>query len=215
MPAGRVATPGSVRDFQLPPAPTPTPSSAPEVQGPVDSDAPISTRPRDIAAPAATPTRTPAPAPAPTASQTATVQPLPQSTSSPVVQPIPGRREPQQRTTPTRAPSADAATAVQTGSTPDSAELAEADTANGAELDGVTAPRPSRPMCRRWWQTLKLTLNSTVSFLPRYFWWVLALVLLMGLSVALLVWWRRREPSAATIPTIEPPLGKTRPAQMQ
>lgn len=215
VPAALAAAPGSVRDFQLPPAPTPTPSSTPEVQGPVDSDAPISTRPRDITAPAATPTRTPTPAATPT--QPATVQPIPQSTSSPVVQPIPERREPQQRNAPTRAPSAATQSQpqpqpAQTDNTPDSTEAAAADIANGTELDSVTAQLPSLTDAAEG-VTNAETNTATSSALPRYFWWVLALVLLMGLSAALLVWWRRRKPSAANVPTIEPPLGKTQPAE--
>lgn len=211
VPAALVAAPGPVRDFQLPPAPTPTPSSAPEVQGPVDSDAPISTRPRDIAAPAATPTRTSVPTATP--SQPATVQPIPRSTSSPVVQPIPDRREPQQRTAPTRAPSAPTQSQpAQTDSTLDSAEVTATDTENGAELDSPTAPLSSLSDVPESVANAETNTASSLT-LPRYFWWVLALVLLMGLSAAMLVWWRRREPSATNVPTIEPPLGKARPAQ--
>lgn len=214
-PAAGVATPGSVRDFQLPPAPTPTPSSAPEVQGPVDSDAPISTRPRDIAAPAATATRTPAPA------QTATVQPIPQSTSSPVVQPIPDRREPQPRTAPTRPPSSPTQPQpAQADSTSDIAEVTAADTANGAELDNPAAALPSQSdvpkvvtNAETTPETSPETSTASSIVLPRYFWWILALVLVMGLSAALLVWWLRREPGTANVPTIDPPLGKTQPAQ--
>lgn len=61
----------AARDFQLPPAPTPTADS--RVQGPVDTDAPVPVRPRAIetARPAPTPTASAAPtivlpAPAPT-----------------------------------------------------------------------------------------------------------------------------------------------------
>lgn len=46
----------AARDFQLPPAATPTPDS--RVQGPVDTDAPVPLRPRAIATPRPTPTAT-------------------------------------------------------------------------------------------------------------------------------------------------------------
>ncbi len=70
----------STRDFQLPPAPTPT--ASPQVQGPVDSEGTtVPARPRVI--PTATPTPVPTPAPTATANPAATVQPLPTSTPAP------------------------------------------------------------------------------------------------------------------------------------
>lgn len=75
----------AARDFQLPPAATPTPDS--RVQGPVDTDAPVPVRPRTIetARPA-----TPAPAPAPAAAP-AIALPAPAPTRSAPVQPITAR----------------------------------------------------------------------------------------------------------------------------
>ncbi|MBT8427889.1 MAG: hypothetical protein KJO02_07655 [Erythrobacter sp.] len=70
----------STRDFQLPPAPTPT--ASPQVQGPVDSEGSnVPARPRVI--PTATPTPVPTPVPTATANPAATVQPLPTSTPTP------------------------------------------------------------------------------------------------------------------------------------
>lgn len=55
------------RDFQLPPAATPSPDT--RVQGPVDSEGPVTVRPRAI------PTNRPAPAPAPTTAPGASAPP--------------------------------------------------------------------------------------------------------------------------------------------
>jgi len=63
-PGGAAVPPTS---FQLPPAPTPTASRAPQVQGPVDIEGPVPVAPRVI------PTERPAPVPAPSAAQ----RPLP------------------------------------------------------------------------------------------------------------------------------------------
>ncbi len=75
-PAGLAAQ--GVREFQLPPNPTPT--ASPTVQGPVDTEgSSLPQRPRVIA----TPTPTPTPAPA----STAMVQPLPSPTPTPTTAP--------------------------------------------------------------------------------------------------------------------------------
>jgi len=63
-PGGAAVPPTS---FQLPPAPTPTASAAPQVQGPVDIEGPVPVVPRVI------PTARPAPVPTPSAAQ----RPLP------------------------------------------------------------------------------------------------------------------------------------------
>ncbi len=76
----------SVRDFQLPPNPTPT--ASPNVQGPVDSEGVVPVSPRVIA----TPTPTPAPRPTPSA----TVQPVP--TPTPTANPTPRTASPQPAT---------------------------------------------------------------------------------------------------------------------
>ncbi|MBX7456622.1 hypothetical protein K3152_00020 [Qipengyuania sp. 1NDH17] len=97
-PAGLAAQ--SVRDFQLPPNPTPT--ASPNVQGPVDSEGVVPVRPRVIA----TPTPTPAPRPTPSASvqPVPTPAPTPSATSTPrstAPQPTAPRVSPQPRSVPT------------------------------------------------------------------------------------------------------------------
>lgn len=76
------------RDFQLPPAPTPT--ASPQVQGPVDTEGgSVPARPRVI------PTATPTPAPARTTSPNATVQPIPTATPTPTAtSAVPARSTP-------------------------------------------------------------------------------------------------------------------------
>ncbi|QZD96065.1 hypothetical protein [Qipengyuania gelatinilytica] len=87
----------STRDFQLPPAPTPT--ASPQVQGPVDSEgSTVPARPRVI--PTATPT--PTPVPTATANPAATVQPLPTPTPTPSAS-VPAATTPR-TATPTAAP---------------------------------------------------------------------------------------------------------------
>ena len=55
----------TLRDFELPPS-ADQPSGEPRVQGPVDPEAPVVSRPRAIATPTPAPTRNAAPAPTPT-----------------------------------------------------------------------------------------------------------------------------------------------------
>tara|TARA_B100001179_G_scaffold230281_1_gene217562 strand:- start:379 stop:1500 length:1122 start_codon:yes stop_codon:yes gene_type:complete len=89
----------SVQDFQLPPNPTPSPSS--RVQGPVDTEGDnLPAPPRIIASP------TPTPTPAPTSRQTSTVpQPtVPRSTPTP----LPSARPAPVRAAPADQPSRDA-----------------------------------------------------------------------------------------------------------
>ena len=87
----------STRDFQLPPAPTPT--ASPQVQGPVDSEgSTVPARPRVI--PTARPT--PTPVPTATANPAATVQPLPTPTPTPSAS-VPAATTPR-TATPTAAP---------------------------------------------------------------------------------------------------------------
>lgn len=83
----------AARDFQLPPAATPTPDT--RVQGPVDSDAPVIARPR------ATQTATPTPTPSATATPTIT-----SPAATPARAPIPQRQ-----------PAAPSATAVPSAAT--------------------------------------------------------------------------------------------------
>jgi hypothetical protein len=99
--AAQTAPPGG---FRLP-TPTPTPT---DIQGPVDPDRPILTRPRDTAP---TPTPTPRPTPVPTAAppQPAVVTPTPRPVASPTNSSLPPRF------TPPAAPTAAESAAVSQG----------------------------------------------------------------------------------------------------
>lgn len=68
--------------FTLPPDPDATPTSRPQVQGPVDTESEVPSVPRVIGAPTPQPTRT-APTPRPTASPRATPTPAPSRTAAP------------------------------------------------------------------------------------------------------------------------------------
>ena len=69
-----------VEDFQLPPNPTPT--SSPNVQGPVDDSGVVPVGPRARPTPTPTPRATAAPAPAPAPTPTATPRPRPSATGT-------------------------------------------------------------------------------------------------------------------------------------
>ncbi|MXO74560.1 hypothetical protein GRI40_04900 [Altererythrobacter aerius] len=107
MPVAAQTAPGG---FRLPPAPTPTPS---DIQGPVDPDAPILTRPRDTA-PTPTPTARPAPAPTPTP----TPAPRPAATPTPRPVPPPANSSLPPRFTPPAAPTPQESEAVADAAAP-------------------------------------------------------------------------------------------------
>jgi len=171
-------------EFRLP-TPTPTPT---DIQGPVDPDAPILTRPRDTT-PTPRPTATPAPAPAPRPTATAAPRPLlpPRNSSLPP------------RFTPPAAPTPQESEAVVTGgATP----FPGASTGTDASVP-VIPPTASQPA--------SATPGAADNSLPP---WLLALA---GLIVALaaggaIAWrWRRRR-SARQTPEIEPPLVARQPS---
>ena len=71
----------AVRDFELPPGPSATPTaSAPQVQGPVDPDAPAATRPRPVEVQPSTPVQTPTPTVTETADPVVRAVPAPTAT---------------------------------------------------------------------------------------------------------------------------------------
>ena len=89
----------SVQDFQLPPNPTPTPTS--RAQGPVDTESgALPNAPRVIGTP------TPTPAPRPSATVEALPSPMPTPVPSPTAAPPPETTVPQPRVTPRAQPSA-------------------------------------------------------------------------------------------------------------
>lgn len=204
--APTLASPGSPRGFQLQPAPTPSPSNTPEIQGPVDSDAPIATRPREIV----TPNDQTAPAEGasnetpPPATDTATV-------SRPVIQPIPeATRAVPQRSTAQRPPSRaqnPPSAAIQPTTVPTTdptvttplPDSATAPPVDEAASSGITpgVPAPAAELSENPLRTI-----------PTYLWWLAGLTLLMLLCIGGAVWWRQRAPLASSIPTIEPPLAR-------
>lgn len=176
----------AVRDFELPPGPSPSPTtSAPQVQGPVDPDAPAATRPRPVDRPAATPTTPPAPRPTPTIAPTASPSPTPTASAR---QPRPVTTgEPEEAPTPSVTPS-DTQTAP-SPALPDEDTLPPA--ASTLPQPQVTAA-PASDSEPGMFGTIAVVVASLV-------------VLLAGLAAGLW-WWRRREPAAAKVPQIELPL---------
>ncbi len=171
-------------DFRLP-TPTPTPT---DIQGPVDPDAPILTRPRDTT-PTPRPTATPTPTPTPRPTATATPRPLlpPRNSSLPP------------RFTPPAAPTPRESEAVVTGGA----------TAFPGAPAGVDTSVPALPSTAS--EPASATPGSDDNSLPP---WLLALG---GLIVALaaggaIAWrWRRRRAALET-PEIEPPLIARQPS---
>ncbi len=133
--AGTPAAAQTVPDFQLPP-PTPTPTAT--AQGPIDPDNPVAQRPRVIATPTPTPSRTPSQDASPT--PTATPAPTPSATRAPaptLPQPSPAARSPAQARA-TGEPAETAATTAPASTQP----AAEATSDTAGPLDEFTAPAP-------------------------------------------------------------------------
>lgn len=108
--AAPAAAAPSVREFELPPGPTATPTaSAPQVQGPVDPEAPAATRPRPVEARPSTPAATPSPTATETADPVARTVPPP-TAARPARTGATPRSEPVE-VAPTEAPPADQTTA--------------------------------------------------------------------------------------------------------
>ena len=191
----------SAQDFQLPPAPTP--SSSPQVQGPVDNEADIPIRPRAIPTARATPTPRPSatvrPAPTPTARPTATATPRPIPTSTrpaiPQQQPRPVASAPAQsreqpvETAPTQAPSP----------LPQSVPTDPAIT--GAAPPPSTTPAPSLENAEAQDQG-----NSRLL-------WLGGLAALIAAAVAVFAW-RRRKIAAVPMTIERPQVDRTAAASM-
>lgn len=196
--APALAQSGSVRDFRLPPDPEATPT--PEVQGPVDPEAPFPTTPRVI--PTAPPTAAPSPTPRPTAA------PDPDAPREAAPSPAPAPPQGPQQETPRPAPRAAPAPAGPANPSSTSAE-APAATPAAAEFpaqpdeppgDAAATPAPpasapaSPPAQDGAWAT-----------------WLAAVVAVLVLSLALtagLLAWRRRRQAEAPAPAIEPPVAR-------
>lgn len=167
--------------FRLP-TPTPTPT---DIQGPVDPDAPIVTRPRDTApTPTPTPRPTPAPTPAPTPRPVAT--PTPRPVASPTNSSLPPRF------TPPAAPTAEESAAAREGAAFPAAPV-EAGSLPSAPLPLPTevgaAPAPAAA--------------EEEGGLPGWLYALGGLVLVVGAGAALL--WRRRRSGEKPVAEIEPP----------
>lgn len=174
--------------FRLPTQPTPTPT---DVQGPVDPDAPILTRPR-APTPTPTPRATATPTPTPSAAPTARATPRP--VASPRTSTLPPRF------TPPAAPTAQESAAVATGDTPFPV------TAPGA----APLPKPVEPDA-----TAATPSPAPVPTAAGISGWLIALGgLLAALALGAAVFLRRRRrPASDEAPAIERPrLGTPGPA---
>ncbi|WP_120716187.1 hypothetical protein [Tsuneonella amylolytica] len=177
--------PTSPGGFRLPTTPTPTPN---DVQGPVDPDAPILTRPR------AAPTPTPTPRAVPTPTPTPEPRPVPRAAPAPTPAPrstqAPGSTLPP-RFTPPAAPTAQ--------------ESAEA-TATSAELfpddPTVAASEPALPVPGA---AVPPAATAPAEDEGGSYGWLLALAGLAAAAGAGAVWWRRRSERPVAPAIIEPP----------
>lgn len=196
--APALAQSGSVRDFRLPPDPEATP--APEVQGPVDPEAPFPTTPRVI--PTAPPTAAPSPTPRPTAA------PGPDAPREAAPSPAPAPPQGPQQETPRPTPRAAPAPAGPANPSPTSAE-APAATPAAAEFpaqpdeppgDAAATPAPpaSAPASPPTQDSAWATWLAAV---------VAALALALALTAGLLAWRRRRQTGVPAL-AIEPPVAR-------
>ena len=157
--------------------PTPTPTAT-DIQGPVDPDAPILTRPRDTA-----PTPRPVPTPTPTAAPRPAASPTPRPVASPTNSSLPPRF------TPPAAPTAEQSTAAKQGpsvfpTAPSDAPLLPAPMPTGS----ASAAPPTAP---------------EESGIPFWLYALGGLLVAAGLGGAAL--WRRRRQADAPAPEIVPP----------
>jgi len=181
----------AAQGFDLPPAPTPSPSSSP-VYGPQDPDRPAA-RPIPVPTQRATPAARSTPMSQPSA--TATPTPSPQS---PVVQSVPTSRQ----TTAARRPTEPANRPVTTERAPGTPgePTSQPDAIGPTEIPTslpaapTTATAPPEPAGEA----------PTDSGLP---WLLIVLVaLVIALAGGAFAWWRRREgPAAVSVPQIERP----------
>ena len=197
-----VATPGSVRDFQLQPAPTPT--ATPQVQGPVDVEGtPVAPRviPRPAPSPAPSPSESVSPAPA----QTSPVRTAPADT--PRTATSPSRRAPAERPTPRVQPTASTGQqpALQPEPTP------SADTSDTAQPSFTPGQLPSAALPDA--AGLPAPDPDTASDESGGGWlgWIVLIFGLTLLGLGGLFFWRRRQTSADAVPQIERPTVKQTP----
>ncbi|WP_374409225.1 hypothetical protein [Pelagerythrobacter sp.] len=178
---------GSARDFQLPPDPQTT--ATPDVQGPVDPDAPVRTAPRSVP----TPTPTAQPTPQPTAPAIPLQLPA-QEPSTP--ERTPAQAEPAARPSP--APAEPAPT--ETAAPPPEAASDEPPATGGTAFDFTPSVTDSTPA------TAIAPSEEGGSLVP----WLAALVVLLVAGGAGF-WLLRRREELAPVPVVEPPLARREP----
>ncbi|WP_100260705.1 hypothetical protein [Qipengyuania seohaensis] len=181
-----------VQDFQLPPS-NPTPTPTPQVQGPVDDEAPLTTRPRVI--------ETARPTPAPTRQATpaaqATPRPTPTITPEPVIDTAP-QRAPTQTPVVGSARPAPPASQAPTDVIPDPAP---AETEATISPPGTVSPPIIEPIAPGAQE------DAAAEDQAGGFSWAFVLAALAGLialGLALFAWQRKR--ASAPPPRIERPV---------
>lgn len=190
--AAPLAAQQSVQDFQLPPAPTPT--ASPNVQGPVDTEAPVPVAPRVIRPQASpTPSATPVPTPAPT--PRASPSPRPTDTRQPV-QPIPTNQPPVTRPAPTAEPT-----------------IAPTPLPEVEALPGTPVELPAPPEGLASQPTATPATSPTTESAGGLDWlpWIGGALALLLAGLAGWLWWRRKS-EAAEPPVIAPPIVPPRAA---
>ena len=197
--APATAAPGSVQDFQLP-APTPSATETPQVQGPVDTQAGIPIGPRVIpaATPSATPTEEP-PSDSPTPVETRSSDGSPpartnaeqtQRASTPNT-----RRPTPSQAAPTIAPATDT-TAVEEQSSSATASEPLENLDFSPDLSSETSGLPSASGVP----------ELSVSGILDYVWLIAAFAALVAVLGGFYLYRQRGTPLAVSAPTIEPPL---------
>jgi len=181
MPLSAQDSPGT---FRLPTNPTPAPT---DIQGPVDPDAPILTRPR---APTPTPTPRATAAPAPTPTPAATARATPRPIASPRDSTLPPRF------TPPAAPTSDDSAAIAADAAPFPTQAAEPGAAPLPTASPTVAPIPS-------------SAAPVDEGVPGWLYAMGGLLALLALGAAAMLLRRRRETAADDAPVIERPLVAT------
>ncbi|MFZ1741622.1 MAG: LPXTG cell wall anchor domain-containing protein [Pontixanthobacter sp.] len=194
-------TPGSVRDFQLRPAPSP--SATPQVQGPVDTEGAVPVRPRVIPAPSSTPSQSvpasAAPGPSPTRTAAPGAAPSSVSRSTPTAQAETRQTPPRQSQT--NAPAQPTATPLT------SPQLPASDTPE------ESAPSPqatSSPVSTSETEPTSSG-HPVTSQETNWLGWIVIIAGLILLALGGWLFWRKREQQAQMIPQIELPLVKPVP----
>lgn len=195
------ATPGSVRDFQLP---TPSPTATPELQGPVDIEgAPVASR--------ANPTTAPSPATAPSAVPTGTATPETTATRAASAPPSPAPSSardtppntvspPRFRPTPTPPATPRTNDLLPAQETPDASASQPSGT---ADLDTAPTELPGNPAPQEA-QSVPLAETEILGFNRNL--WLAAIAALMALITG--IWFARRRNTRsdnAGAPQSEPP----------